>query len=259
MLKLCPLGSGSKGNCIYLESGESRLLIDAGLPFLEIKKRLREIDVRLCDLTGVVITHEHTDHINGLSGFCGSGVPVFVHDYVVRIIESKFPKLDIRGIREEAFDLSGLRVKPFKIPHDAVYPLGYRFTDGKLSASVATDIGRVTESIIDNMKDSDLIVAEANHDEDMLMKGAYPYQLKQRIIGGKGHINNALSAELLAKIVTGRTKNIFLAHLSEENNLPELAFDIVAKYLSAHNIHEGSDVKIEVLKQRERGSLTVVY
>ncbi|MDR1939746.1 MAG: MBL fold metallo-hydrolase [Clostridiales bacterium] len=254
MLKVCPLGSGSKGNCVYLQSDKAKILIDAGLSFAEIKRRLSDIDVRLYELDGVIITHEHNDHITGLSGFRGSGIPIFVHTFAAPIIGGKFQGLELKKISEQAFDFADLSITPFKIPHDAVYPLGYRISSKNKTLSVATDVGFAADNIIEAMKDSDCIVVEANHDESLLINGGYPKRLKERILGGRGHLSNASSAELLSKIITRRTSNLLLAHLSEENNLPELAFETVAKKLAENGFYERGDFKIGVLKQNERGS-----
>jgi phosphoribosyl 1,2-cyclic phosphodiesterase len=258
MLKVRSLGSGSKGNCIYAESNEAKLLIDAGLSFSEIKKRLNDCGVKLFDINGVVITHEHTDHIAGLSGFSDSGIPIFVHSRVAPLIEKKFKGLEIVKISDSPFDFSDMNIAPFKIPHDAVYPLGYRISSGGKTLGVATDMGFVTSAAVEFMKDSDCIIVEANHDESLLMNGGYSYSLKRRIFGGRGHLSNSNSAELLSKIITSRTKSVLLAHLSEENNLPELAFETVAKKLAEYGIYENKAFKIEVLTQSSPGTRIIL-
>ncbi|MDR2091218.1 MAG: MBL fold metallo-hydrolase [Clostridiales bacterium] len=255
MLKVCPLGSGSKGNCIYTEFGGVGLLLDAGLSFSDIKKRLFAAGVGLRDISGVLVTHEHSDHINGLSGFVKSGVPIFVHERAAEFIGNKFRGLSIRKIRDEAFDFFGIRITPFGIPHDAAYPLGFRLTDGNAVVSAATDVGHISGEVVEGLFDSDILVVEANYDENMLRGGRYPERLKRRIVGGGGHLDNSAAAELLKRVITPRTKKVLLAHLSEENNLPELAFDTVAKALKKCGIEAEKDIKIEVLKQGEKGSV----
>jgi phosphoribosyl 1,2-cyclic phosphodiesterase len=209
----------------------------------------------LHDVSGVLITHEHADHINGLTGFKDSGIPVFAHAAAAAAIERKISGLTLRRIYGAAFGFADVCVAPFFVPHDAAGSLGFRLTAGGVTVAVATDIGRVSEDVIRGLSDADCLVVEANHDENMLLRGRYPERLKRRITGGGGHISNSAAAELLRLTVSPRTKNVFLAHLSEENNLPELAFDTVAKSLKKYGIEEGADIKISVLKQSARGEI----
>jgi phosphoribosyl 1,2-cyclic phosphodiesterase len=258
LLKVYPLGSGSKGNCIYIKSDGAGLLLDAGLSFAEIKSRLFEFGIKLQDVGGVLITHEHSDHINGLPGFAGSGIPIFMREEAARVVEKKIRGLSVAKICEAAFDFFDMRITPFGIPHDAAHPLGFRLFDGKSALGIATDVGHIAENVVSGLFDADALIVEANYDENMLSGGRYPERLKKRITGGKGHLNNAATGELLKRIITPRTKNVMLAHLSEENNLPELAFDTVAKSLKKCGIETGRDIKIEVLKQHERGKACLV-
>jgi phosphoribosyl 1,2-cyclic phosphodiesterase len=258
LMKICSLGSGSKGNSLYIETPKTRLLIDAGFSFSELKSRLFSVGVRLQDITAVLVTHEHSDHIAGLTGFCKSGVPVFAHTYTAGILKGRFAGLDVVAVTEAPFDLFDLNIAPFRIPHDAVSHLGYRLTHESTVISVATDVGHVTESLVAHLKESDCIVAEFNHDENMLLKGRYPEHLKRRIIGRYGHLSNTAAAELLSLAVTARTKRVLLAHLSEENNLPELAFDAAVKTLYRSGFVVGRDLVVEVLKQHETSLLSVI-
>jgi phosphoribosyl 1,2-cyclic phosphodiesterase len=256
MLKVYPLGSGSKGNCIYIKSDGAGLLLDAGLSFAEIKSRLFEFGIRLQDVGGVLITHEHSDHINGLQGFAGSGIPIFMREEAARVVEKKIRGLSVGRIQDAAFNFLDLRITPFEIPHDAAYPLGFRISDGKTVLGVATDVGHIAENVVSGLFDADALIVEANYDGNMLSGGHYPERLKRRIAGGRGHLENSATCELLMRIVTPRTKTVMLAHLSEENNLPELAFDAVAKSLKKCGIEK--NIKIEVLKQREKGNACLV-
>jgi phosphoribosyl 1,2-cyclic phosphodiesterase len=258
MLKVYPLGSGSKGNCIYIKSDGAGLLLDAGLSFSDVKSRLSEFGFRLRDIDGVLITHEHTDHISGLSGFSESGVPILTHGRTAGIVGSKIRALSLGAVCGEAFDFFDVRITPFEIPHDAAHPLGFRLSDGTATLGIATDVGHISESVVSGLFDADALIVEANYDENMLNGGRYPERLKRRITGGRGHLNNSDAGELLKRVITPRTKTVMLAHLSEENNLPELAFDAVAKSLKKCGIEAGRDIKIEVLKQREKGKACLV-
>ncbi|MDR1905674.1 MAG: MBL fold metallo-hydrolase [Clostridiales bacterium] len=254
MLKICCLGSGSKGNCFFIESERIKLLVDAGLNFSDIKSKLLEIGISILDISGVLITHEHTDHIGGLTGFSNSGIPIFAHARAARVIENKIRGLNMRAVNGE-FDFYGIGVTSFNIPHDSAGPLGYRLSNGNISVGIATDMGHISLSAAEGLKDCDCVVIEANHDKDMLLNGKYPHALKKRITGGRGHLSNLDCAELLSSIVTPRTKNVWLAHLSEENNLPELAFETVVKELQKIGITEGRDLKIETQKQHEKSRI----
>ena len=249
MLKVCSLGSGSKGNCVYIESEKVRLLIDAGLSFPDIERRLRDIGVSIEAVSGIILTHEHSDHICGLAGFCSPELTVYAESRVAGFLKNRVRGPRLQAIDCQAFEISGLVIRPFGVMHDALRPLGYRIENGAFSIGFATDLGIVTERVADGLRGCDCLIVEANHDREMLIKGPYPSRLKTRIYGPRGHLSNAAAAELIAVSLGPNTRQVFLAHLSEENNLPELAFDTVAGYLSGRGINESKSFKIEVLKQ----------
>lgn len=229
-LRIASLASGSKGNATLVLSDTTALLVDAGVSFTRIKTELSRFGLTPSSLDGVVITHEHTDHIAALP-LLGKYVPVYAHPATAREIALR--QGAIAGYREQEFYEGGftvgdIEVIPFRIPHDAAYPLGYSFrlSSGQ-QVSVATDMGRPTVGVFNNIKESEVVLLEANHDVDMLRRGSYPERLKRRILGDKGHLSNDMTAVFADRLIGSAVRTIMLGHLSQNNNLPELALGTV--------------------------------
>ena len=231
--RICTLFSGSKGNCTYVETPEAKFLIDMGKNCRAVCAALAEIGVSPDALDAVFITHEHRDHIDALSVFC-KRYPLPIHVQrasSLRIIESA-PHLEglVRVYPDAAscrVTIGDATVQAFKTPHDSRASVGYRIAlegDVPTAIAYATDIGYVTPEILENLLGCESVVLESNHDPDMLMDGPYPYDLKLRIRSNKGHLANEDCAALAAQLYASGTKNILLAHLSEQNNTPRLAF-----------------------------------
>jgi phosphoribosyl 1,2-cyclic phosphodiesterase len=232
-LRVCLLASGSKGNSIFIETQESRILIDAGLSGKEIQKRLAAISVEPADIDALFITHEHSDHVRGVIPFSNRfKTPVFVH-YKTR---GAFPDADRLKVHQE-FDsgdpvqLKDLKITPFPLTHDAVAPVGFTIETIQGKIGVATDLGVATRLVADQLKNCRILVLESNHDEEMLRDGPYPWELKQRIRSRHGHLSNNASAELLTTLLWENLEAVFLAHLSEQNNKPGLAEKTARKVL----------------------------
>lgn len=225
-MKVCVLGSGSKGNCTLVKSGKTSLLIDAGFSGVEIKRRLDSIGLDLGSITAILVTHEHNDHISGVGVVSRRGrLPVYANPATHRAAEKRtgkpFARLDF-GTGEQ-FSLGDLLVRPFAVSHDTADPVGYVISDGKHSAGYCTDTGKVTTLIEHHLKNCDILVLESNHDPKMLREGPYPIHLQQRVRSNRGHLANEDAGRFLKKIAGGRLRHVVLAHLSEINNLPELA------------------------------------
>ena len=226
-MRICLLASGSKGNAIYLHSGETRVLVDAGLSARELTARLAAIGVAATDLDAVLVTHEHQDHCRGLGPFARRfRLPVFMHPATRRAI----PGLGaVDGHREfevgASWSFRDLQIAAIPLTHDAAAPVGFciESADGKIG--MVTDLGIATRLVADRLQGCRALVVEANHDEQMLRDGPYPWPLKQRIRSNHGHLSNAAAAELLAGLLWDGLEAVFLAHLSETNNLPQLACD----------------------------------
>lgn len=242
-MELCSIASGSSGNCIYVGTEDTHLLVDAGISKKRIEEGLAGIDIDPEKLSGILITHEHSDHISGLGVLVRKyHIPIYatpetVHgifhgSHVGRIEPELFHYVE----PEEAFMIGDVEVKPFSVPHDAANPVGYTFQSEGRKVGVATDIGMFTESIVRNLTGVHALLLEANHDIHMLEAGTYPYYLKRRILGDRGHLSNENSGILLSKIWSRELKHVFLGHLSEENNFPDLAYESVR--LELKKVHE---------------------
>ena len=233
-MKLCSIASGSSGNCIYVANDNTNLLVDAGISKKRIVEGLDSIGVRVTDIDGILVTHEHIDHIKSIGVMARAyNIPIYgTYDTLKAIHECKGTgQIDqnlYRPIKaDNTFCINTLKIKPFTTSHDAVDPVCYTFHSNEKKIGVATDLGEYDDYIISNLEGCDIILLEANYDRNMLQVGPYPYYLKQRIVGNKGHLSNVNSGELLKHIVSDKLKYIFLGHLSKENNYPELAYETV--------------------------------
>ncbi|MGH8059908.1 MAG: MBL fold metallo-hydrolase [Candidatus Entotheonellia bacterium] len=225
-LQACVLGSGSKGNCTYIESPETRILLDAGLSAREIERRLRSIDRSPETLDGVLISHEHSDHIQGVGALVRRyNIPLYINPATWRKAQHVIGV--IRDVREFAtgtpFPLKDLRIEPFSLPHDAEDPVAFRLSWRHRIAAVVTDLGYPSQLVRERLKGCHLLILEANHDDAMLKAGPYPWPLKQRIGGKSGHLSNEQSCQLLREVLHDELEHVVLAHLSEINNFPDLA------------------------------------
>ncbi|MCL2861704.1 MAG: MBL fold metallo-hydrolase [Firmicutes bacterium] len=226
MLQLCTLSSSSKGNSIFIGSQKTSLLIDCGIPLGRLEKSLKVLGKR-ADNLNLTITHDHTDHTSGVG----------------RLIE-KYKAILKRDTQD--FTVGDLLVSPFKVPHD-IECYGFSVHHKNSKISVLTDLGEIENEALKRISDSDIVVIEANHDERLVQENrCYPYHLKKRILSSYGHLSNRDCAKACLYLVQSGVKQIILAHLSESNNYPELAFRTVVDYLYQHGVAEGEDVKIEV-------------
>lgn len=224
-MRVCLLASGSKGNSIFIETDESRILIDAGLSAREIEKRLAAVSIEAADIDAIFISHEHTDHVRGVIPFSNRfKTPVFVHHMTRRAVpDTKRLKVHQEFDSGASFELKDMIITPFPLAHDAVAPVGFTIKTIHGKIGVATDLGIATRLVAEQLKNSRILVLESNHDEEMLRDGPYPWVLKQRIRSRHGHLSNKSSAELLTNLLWENLEAVFLAHLSEQNNCPGLA------------------------------------
>ena len=251
-MEFCSIASGSSGNCTLVKSGNTAILIDAGISCKRITEGLHSIDMDPSDLSGILITHEHSDHISGLSVLARKyDLPVYATVGTLNYIlaHDRSGKLNperMSAIRpDESFRIGGLLAEGFHISHDAADPCGYRSEDGKRSMAVATDLGCYDDYIISHLSNLDGLLLEANHDVNMLQCGAYPYPLKMRILGMKGHLSNESAGALLCDILHDGIKRILLGHLSKENNYEALAYAAVsAEVTLGDNPYKGEDLPI---------------
>ncbi|MCP3875039.1 MAG: MBL fold metallo-hydrolase [Desulfobacteraceae bacterium] len=235
---VCPLASGSKGNSLFVSCNNSSILIDAGLSGVEIERRLSAVNIDPQSLTGIIITHEHSDHIKGAGVLSRRfNLPLYISQKTYQAAKS-IGKIDDLYFFEcgTPFKIDQIHVSPFSISHDAKDPAGLTMESNGYKIGIATDLGIATNLVKDHLKNSNILYLESNHDPDMLINGPYPWFLKQRIKGRTGHLSNMDAKILVSELKTDRLKHVILAHLSEENNCPKKAAKEVLKSLNASNI-----------------------
>lgn len=255
--------SGSSGNCSYVGSDHTHLLVDAGISRKRIVDSLHRIDLDLGDLDGILITHEHSDHVTGLPMLAKKcEVPFYATRGTIDALlaNPKYAGIDPQRFvpvrADEALPVKDLVVKPMTISHDAAEPVGYRISGGGRKVCVCTDLGEYTDYTRECLQDADVLLLEANHDINMLQVGPYPYRLKQRILGRRGHLSNVSSGQLLCQVLNEHMRAIFLGHLSKENNLPELAFETVrVEILSSRCGYHPEDLPIAVAPRKDASRL----
>lgn len=246
------LGSGSGGNCAYLETPSARILVDAGFSPLQIRKRLAGIGRVPENLTAILVTHEHSDHIHGLKGIAGKlNIPVYCNratkDEFERIHETRF---DCRLFNTGAsFEIGDVSVETFAIPHDAQDPVGFMIRTVAGTVGFATDLGHVTKLVLDRIRTANVLVLESNHDVKMLQEcPRRTWSLKQRILGRHGHLSNETAAAATTQIMSADLKHLYLAHLSGECNTPELARQVMQRTLQQLG---ASHVSLQIAAQKE--------
>lgn len=251
MNRLATLFSSSSGNCTLVCNNDTNILIDAGVSASRIVASLKEFNLDICEIDGIVITHEHTDHIKAVGALSRKfNIPVYANEPTMSELIASVGDLHDRNIRiiqsGKNFDIRSMGITPFSIPHDAKAPMGYTIDLGDSRVSVATDTGHITKSMLVNMSKSDAVLIESNHDENMVKNGKYPYALKKRILSDNGHLSNDNAAWLATQLAMWGTKKIILGHLSDNNNIPEIAYKTTEKKLCENNIKPNNDVLLKV-------------
>lgn len=244
------IASGSKGNCTLVSSDNCTLVIDDGLNIRTLQERARLANIDLSKVDALIVTHEHYDHIKGIAAFVAKyHVPVYCHAQSRYGLDAKVLPYVQDTDMDLPFEIKDITIQPFRLPHDSNYNLGYRLSDGRRSVSIAADLGCMNDAIFANLEKSDLVMLESNHDVTMLKNGSYPFLLKQRILGKNGHLSNDECADTVLKLCKTGTKHFVLAHLSQDNNTPELAFERTEKTLDKANIKEGLDAYVDIALQ----------
>ena len=249
-MRIVNLTSGSDGNMTYVESEEVKILIDIGVSCRDAEKRLSLIGVDPNQISAILVSHEHSDHIKGIDGFSSKyNTPVFAHHEVWYGLDEKLKKVSANNRKMYDGDRFGFRdvvVCAIKVPHD-VPCYSYSIIKNQKKVSILTDLGHTTDRILESIRGSNIVYLEANYDEKMLKEGTkYPLALKRRIAGKFGHLSNTDSARTILYLVQNGTKQIVLSHISKENNTPDLAFDYITNILSQYGVIEGENVKIDV-------------
>lgn len=265
-MRLCSIASGSSGNCIYVGSDTTHLLVDVGISGKRIEEGLNRLGLCGRDVNGILITHEHSDHIGGLNVIARKlNIPIYATTGTIKaIIHSKYADRVDTGLFQEVraddkFLLGDITVNAIRTSHDAAEPVAYRFRHEDKKIGVITDLGTYNDYTVENMKGMDAILIEANHDVRMLQVGPYPYYLKQRILGDHGHLSNETSGRLLSRLLQDNMQHIVLGHLSQENNLAELAYETVRLEIeNSDNAYHADDFHLHVAKRCEVSDIITI-
>ncbi len=256
-MELCSIASGSSGNCICVGSDNTHLLIDAGISGKRVEAGVQSLDLKCEELEGILITHEHIDHIAGLGvlarryglpmyGTAGTIDAILHTKSVGKVDETLFHVVE----PEVDFEIGDLTIEPIAISHDAADPVAYKIKQPGKSVAVITDLGTYDDAIVSKLQGLDVLLLEANHDVNMLQVGPYPYPLKQRILGDRGHLSNERSGHLLGEVLHDEFKAVVLGHLSKENNYEELAYETVRlEVQNGDNPYRGDDFPMYVAKR----------
>lgn len=258
-LKFCSLASGSSGNCQWIATDKTAVMLDCGLSGKYVEAAMNSLSEDISQVKGILLTHEHVDHMKGIGVLLRRyGMNLYTNEATFDAIESKIGKYQAHQIHlfknDEAFEIDDLVVKPFSISHDAIDPVAYTFSQGSRKIGIATDLGTVTDAILTELMDAEVLMIEANHDVEMLKVGPYPYYLKRRILSEIGHLSNDHAGETALEVLSGgRLRSILLAHISKENNHPDLAYETVKACLEAGGAVIGQDVQLD-MSYRDRVS-----
>ena len=250
-MRICSLFSGSSGNAIFVCTENTKLLVEAGLSGRKIAEALSSIGESLSEISAVLVSHEHIDHVRGAGVLARRyNLPIFASTGTWEAMEQMIGPVPERNKKVFStyvpFEIGDITITPFPIPHDANEPVGYSFSSAGKKATIATDIGHISMDLLRNFEDSDLLLLESNHDIEMLRMGPYPWPLKQRIAGKQGHLSNDAAGEVIAYMAERGTRKFLLGHLSKENNFPELAYQTVRSVLCEKCVNADSGISLDV-------------
>lgn len=250
-IKFCSLSSGSDGNCQYIETENSRILIDAGFSGKKIEGLLSSIGICPTTLDGIFVTHEHIDHSRGVGVLSRRyDLPIFANNNTWIGMNNTIGKITEKNTKifttDDYLDIKDITVNPILISHDALEPVGYIIFYKKVKISIITDTGWVNHNIISKIKNSNFYLMESNHDVDMLYNGSYPWSLKQRILSKRGHLSNDDAADVLGEVLSGNGETVLLAHLSQDNNRPDLAYETVRNSIMSLGLDVDNDMCLEL-------------
>ena len=259
MLKFASLYSGSSGNCLYVETENTKILIDAGVSLKKIEKGLDNLNVDAKDLDGVIVTHEHIDHIQSIGNLSKKfDIPVFANQKTFDAMPKQTEKLSEKNKKkiniDEKFMIGDIEILPFSIPHDAADPCGFTLFSNNKKISIATDIGHMTGDIVKQIDGSEFVLLEANYDTEVLKYTKYPFKLKERIAGPTGHLSNKMAGQTINYLINSGLKKAMLGYLSKESNFPELAYQTVIDEIIANGTNI-DDFSLSVADRNEPGKL----
>lgn len=241
MLKFCSIFSGSSGNCLFINSGHTKILVDAGVSCKKVSEGLDSIGESIENIKAILVTHEHSDHIQGIGTISKKfNIPVYANKETWNAMEKTRSKINSDNIKffenDKDFNLNDLSIHPFSTPHDAANSCGFNIHNGNKRLSIATDLGYMDDKLISELYSSSFVFLEANYDPEILKVSKYPYHLKQRISGPNGHLSNTTAGKTINNLLLKKDlKEVMLGHLSKENNFPELAYQTVTNELIENN------------------------
>lgn len=247
MIRFSVLCSGSTGNAIYVETEQAKVLIDAGVSGKQITNSLADIGVDAKELDALLVTHEHSDHVRGVGVMARKyNLPVYatagtwdgMGKYVGDISHEQRHDFNI----EDGLSFGDMQIESFAISHDANEPVGFCFYNAGTKLALATDLGYVSDRVKRQIEDADALIFESNHDVEMLRMGPHPWNVKKRILGDKGHLSNEMAGDALTEVLSGNSRDVYLAHLSPDNNMPEIAEITVRGILQQNGFNVGTDV-----------------
>lgn len=262
-IKFCSLSSGSSGNCQYIETKETKILIDAGFSGKKIEELLGEINVNPKDLDAILVTHEHIDHSKGVGILSRRhNIPVYANAKTWESMEKIIKTVKIENTKvfktNKNIHIKDVLIHPFNLSHDALEPVGYIVFSGKKKLSFITDTGWVNEGVKKKISNSHLYFMESNHDVKMLMEGGYPWSLKKRIISPHGHLSNDDAGSILSEILRGENEIVLLAHLSKDNNDPNLAYNTVRNALIYQGFDVDNDVRLHMTNRDKKTEMFIL-
>ena len=254
MFKFCTLCSGSSGNSSLIQTDSTKILIDVGQSAKKMEEALASIDVNPFSIDGILVTHEHSDHIKGLGILSKKfHIPVYANLETWNAMEKQKEKVENENIMLFSFDkfsIGDIDIKPFSIPHDAANPCGFNIFNNDKKISIATDIGHMTKEILQNLLNSNFLLLEANYEPEVLKYSKYPYLLKTRISGPNGHLSNIDAGKTISYLVNRGLNKVMLGHLSNESNFPELAYKTVVEQLMENNVSQ-NNLRLSVANRYE--------
>lgn len=259
MLKFCSLYSGSSGNCLFVKSKNTNILIDCGASCKKICEGLASINSSIEDIDAILVTHEHSDHVQSLGLVSKKfDIPIYANVETWNSMERQKEKISEKNIHyfknDEDFALNDLTIHPFSIPHDAANPCGFNIHNGNKKLSIATDLGHMNNDIFKQLEQSSFVLLESNYEPRVLKMSKYPFHLKQRIAGPNGHLSNQTAGKTISELMKKDLKQVMLGHLSKENNFPELAYQTVVEQLMENNA-DINTIKIGVASRSTPGKL----
>ena len=257
-MRICNLASGSSGNCTYIETDTTKILIDNGKPLSYVFNYLNELGVDPYTIDAILITHEHSDHIKGIQQFAKSyNTNIYAHINISKIVKNQIHvNPEQFNFFDSDFEIGNLHIQPFPLPHDSKFCVGYRINEEDAVVSICTDLGSFSEQTFEIIKSSALVYLEANYDPEMLMSYPnYPPFLKKRINGPNGHLSNLNCAKAIEKLVQAGTRLVVLSHISEHSNTTNLAVGTIASYLESKNIIPNINVRLDIAHHEQRGTI----